>query len=139
MPGPAPSRNARRRNVRPDWRTLPLAGRLGDAPEWPIADPSVAELALWADLWRTPQSVAWFELGWTRTVARYARLVVRSEFSDPDDDRPAYAEAALLGEIRQLEDRLGLSPLAMRRLQWEMEPAQQEASEPTQNVVNLFG
>lgn len=137
MPGPAPSRNARRRNVRPDWRTLPLAGRSGDAPEWPMLEPSVAELALWADLWRTPQAVAWFELGWSRVVARYVRLLIQSE--NPDVDSPAYAGVALLGEVRQLEDRLGLTPLAMRRLQWEMEPAQQEASEPAQNVVNLFG
>lgn len=29
--------------------------------------------------------------------------------------------AALLSEIRQLEDRFGLSPMARRRLQWELE------------------
>jgi hypothetical protein len=102
-----------------------------------MLEPSEAELALWADLWRTPQAVAWFELGWSRVVARYVRLLIQSE--NPDVDSPAYAGVALLGEVRQLEDRLGLTPLAMRRLQWEMEPAQQEASEPAQNVVNLFG
>jgi hypothetical protein len=34
------------------------------------------------------------------------------------------ATAALLGEVRQLEDRLGLSPLAMLRLRWEIMPAE---------------
>ena len=140
MPGPAPSRNARRRNIRPDWRTLPAAGRTGMVPDWPMAEQSESESALWLDLWRTPQAVAWFELGWTRTVARYARLVCQSEHQpDPDSDRPAYAEAALLGEIRQIEDRLGLSPLAMRRLQWEIESAEVESVGPVANVTELFG
>lgn len=112
MPGPPPSRNPRRRNARPEWRTLPAAGRSGEPPEFPLARPSVAVLALWGDLWRTPQATAWEALGWTRVVARYARLLIAAEKSD--------ARAALLGEVRQLEDRLGLSPMAMRRLQWEV-------------------
>jgi hypothetical protein len=45
----------------------------------------------------------------------------------------------LLSEIRQLEDRLGLSPMAMRRLQWDVEPRELEAVAPTGNVTNLFG
>ena len=28
--------------------------------------------------------------------------------------------AALLGEVRQLEDRLGLTPMALLRLRWEI-------------------
>lgn len=38
-------------------------------------------------------------------------------------DRAARGEAGatVLAEIRQLEDRFGLSPLARRRLQWEVE------------------
>jgi len=31
------------------------------------------------------------------------------------------AGATVLAEVRQLEDRFGLSPLARRRLQWELE------------------
>lgn len=110
--GPPPKRNARRRNARPEWRTLPAAGRDGDPPPFPLAEPSVEVLALWLDLWRTPQAVAWESLGWTRTVARYTRLVLEAESGD--------APVALLGEVRQLEDRLGLSPMAMKRLQWEI-------------------
>ncbi len=33
------------------------------------------------------------------------------------------ATAMVLSEIRQLEDRFGLSPMARRRLQWEIELA----------------
>ena len=39
----------------------------------------------------------------------------------------ALVSVQLLAEMRQLEDRLGLTPMARRRLQWEL-PA--EAAEP---------
>lgn len=112
MPGPPPNPNARRRNKRPEWRTLPATGRAGDPPEFPLPRPSVAVRVLWIDLWRTPQAVAWDALGWTRLVARYAKLLIAAEKSN--------ATAAILAEVRQLEDRLGLSPMAMKRLQWEI-------------------
>lgn len=137
MPGPAPNRNARRRNLRPDWRALPPGGWAGDVPEWPMESSSAADRALWAGLWRTPQAAAWHDLGWTRVVARYARLVVESEIDNPD--RSQTAEVALLGEIRQLEDRLGLSPMAMKRLQWEIAAGAPEAAGASDNVVDLFG
>ena len=52
-------------------------------------------------------------LGWTRVVARYARVTVEAEMPD--------ASASILAEVRQLEDRLGLSPMAMRRLMWKVD------------------
>jgi hypothetical protein len=63
-------------------------------------------------LWRTPQAAAWIAGGFERVVARYVMITCLVEI-DPT--------AALLGEVRQLEDRLGLSPMAMKRLQWEVE------------------
>ena len=128
MPGPAPKRNARRRNVRPDWRTLPADGFDGAVPDWPLDSD---EPGLWVSLWRTPQAVAWHDLGWTRVVARYAVLVLTSERGE--------ANAALLAEIRQLEDRLGLSPMAMKRLQWEVGPRTEAMAVSDDNVVDLFG
>lgn len=114
MPGPAPSPNARRRNARPSFRRLPAAGRKGDVPVWPLSKATAGEALLWAQLWASPQAVMWEEYGWTRTVARYTRITVAAE-------RP-HANAALLGEARQLEDRLGLNPKAMRSLGWEIAP-----------------
>src|SRR5690349_18463249 len=102
MPGPAPKKNARRRNARPDWRSLPPDGYVGPIPEWPFGHD---EPKLWSDLWRTPQADAWSEMGWTRVVARYVSLLIEQEAGK--------ANAALLAEIRQMEDRLGLSPMAM--------------------------
>jgi hypothetical protein len=68
------------------------------------------EKSLWSDLWKTPQAVAWDKLGYTREVAQYARWKVLGELGDLDAAK----------EARQLSDRLGLTPLAMLRLQWEI-------------------
>ncbi|PPF56079.1 hypothetical protein C5B94_03935 [Clavibacter michiganensis] len=90
--------------------TLPRGGRKGAAPAWPIT--GVRRPATWAELWKTPQSAAWEELGINRTVARYALLLQQAE-------RPG-ALASIQNEVRQLEDRLGLTPMAMLRLHWEL-------------------
>lgn len=70
------------------------------------------EAELWTDLWATPQAAAWERLGWTREVAQYVRWKVQAELGDLDASK----------EARQLSDRLGLSPLAMLRLRWEIAP-----------------
>lgn len=112
MPGPAPKSagETRRRNA-PIANTmkLPAEGRSGPAPEWPFG----SEPAVWAELWATPQAVAWERLGWTRMVARYAKVLGYCE--DPES-----VTVGLLAEARQMEDRLGLSPMSMLRLRWEI-------------------
>lgn len=71
----------------------------------------------------------WERLGWHRAVARYVRRLVESEKRG--------ASSALCGEVRQLEDRLGLSPMAMLRLGWEIaedevgDARDEERSEPS--------
>lgn len=116
MPGMGPAPKAanqrRRRNAVPGTIFLPAEGRKGRTPKWPIGSPSEAEDALWRELWRTPQAVAWERLRWTRVVARYVKVALEAEGDD--------ATAPILGETRQLEDRLGLSPMAMLRLRWEI-------------------
>lgn len=89
-----------------------------------IAGQAELESQLWTELWKTPQAVAWQEYGWVREVALYVRCTLRAE----DGDLRAASEA------RQRSDRLGLSPLAMRRLQWEVDRAPAEpapAAKPT--------
>lgn len=127
MPGPAPKpadERARRNKTQVAMR-LPAAGRAGDPPDWPVGyDPSTRADRVWAELWATPQAVAWERLGWTRVVARYVCLLESSERDlDDIDDPKVYAamlsaQTKLLPELRQLEDRLGLNPLALLRLQW---------------------
>lgn len=94
-------------------RALPAEGRQGDTPEWPLPGrSSKAERELWRQLWASPQAVAWERLGWARSVGRYVRAAIRAE-------RPG-AIAYLLSEVRQMEDRLGLNPKAMKDLGWEI-------------------
>lgn len=114
MPGPPPKHpdHRRRRNAGPQMTRLPAEGRAGDPPEWPLTRFSQAEQRVWAEVWATPQAAAWDRLGWARTVARYVRLAVQAE-------KPK-AAASICAEVRQLEDRLGLTPMSMLRLHWEV-------------------
>ena len=95
MPGPPPkpAGERRRRNATVAMTQLPAEGRIGAAPEWPLPrllldEPGLVDLLegreaeLWAELWATPQAVAWERLKWTRTVARYVRFEVRAETGD---------------------------------------------------------
>jgi len=92
---------------------LPAEGRKGDPPPWPASGKaSKTILAAWAELWATPQAVAWERLGWTREVARYCRLLVRAEAPG--------ATAAVHAQATALADRLGLTPKAMRLLLWQV-------------------
>ncbi len=107
----APSFNPRERVAHVGPLQLPAKGFDGPVPDWPLPGrQSKAEQAAWVQLWRTPQAFAWNRLGWTRTVARYCRLMVRAE-------RPG-ATAAIASQATSLEDRLGLTPRAMRLLLW---------------------
>lgn len=113
MPGPAPSPFARRKNERPDWVRIPADGYSGPVPEWPLPSaPDDAQRDAWLELWRSPQAAVWAVEGYARMVARYVVMLVESEVPG--------AKSTLLGEVRQMEDRLGLSPMAMKRLQWEI-------------------
>jgi hypothetical protein len=103
--------NPVRRNSRVGPLQLPAEGRLGAPPAWPLdGKPNAQIQRIWRQLWATPQAVAWQRLGWTRVVARYARVALAAEVLDKD----------ALAEARHLEDRLGLTPKAMRTLLWEI-------------------
>lgn len=119
MPGPAPKPAGQRRrtNAAPGTVLLPAEGRSGAAPKWPL---DVAMPSSWAELWRLPQAVAWERLHLVRVVARYAAALTVAESPE--------GSAAILGEVRQLEDRLGLSPMAMLKLRWEISELEQTAA-----------
>ena len=133
MPRP-PSENPVRRNARVGPLTLPAEGRKGDTPPWPLELQLDSELALWRDLWATPQAVAWERLGFTRVVARYCRFVLAAENCNKD----------AMAEARQLEDRLGLTPKAMRLLLWtvaadEVAEKRQETSAGARGRIKAVG
>lgn len=114
MPGPPPKKpgERRRRNKTLPMVQLPAGGRRGDPPDWPLPTSNAAEREVWAQVWTTPQAAQWERLGWSRVVARYVRALVVAEKRN--------APSTVLAEVRQLEDRLGLTPMSMLRLRWEV-------------------
>jgi len=112
--GPAPNPQARRRarSTAPGTVLLPQSGYSGNVPDWPLTQSTMEELIIWAELWKLPQANAWERFGWAREVALYSRWMVRAEGGNFDAAR----------EARLLSDRLGLSPLALLRLRWEIRP-----------------
>lgn len=127
--GPPPKKDAdrRRRNATVAMTMLPPGGRKGRVPKWPISEATAAELALWAELWRTPQAVAWERMHSGREVAQYVRFKIRAEDGALDEAK----------EARQLGDRLGLTPLAMLRLRWEIAPVAEAKTEAPKVVRRL--
>jgi len=132
MPGPPPNPNAIRQNARVGPLILPAAGRVGKPPAWPLPvkqDQFIKET--WAMLWSTPQAAAWETLGegTVRVVARYTVLLGHAENMSP----------VHMAEARQIEDRLGLNPKAMRTLMWTIsrdEVAEKRATEPAKAAAD---
>lgn len=111
---PKPPGQRRRRNAdQPQWRALPVEGRKGRAPGLPTKRPGwlKSTRAWWQAIWASPMATAWLPSD-VPTLVRLARIV--------EADNRGEASASLLAEARQLEDRFGLSPMARRRLQWEV-------------------
>lgn len=127
MPGPAPKPDSeRRRRNAPMANTvkLPAEGRSEPAPAWPLTGDTPA---VWHELWALPQAVQWERLGWLRVVARYCKCLELVE-----GDMPS---AAMLAQVSAMEDKLGLTPLAMLRLRWEVSTDPATASEPAPVVA----
>lgn len=114
MPGPAPDPDALRRDRNTDegWHVLPVTGRPGPAPDWPLTPASNRENWHWLRLWKTPQATRWEVLGQHVQVAMYVRRLVAAE--EPD------ATAALGNHVLRLEEGLGLSIPGMRRNRWQI-------------------
>ena len=110
------SRRSRSRNVGASGVVrLPAEGYDGPFPDWPSSyPPSTVEAELWRDTWRLPQAAAWSEGDFTRVVCRYVALAALAE-------DVAGVTSAQLAELRQVEASLGLTPLAMKKLGWELD------------------
>ncbi len=97
-----------------DWVALPAEGRKGRPPALPALRPWVkADRDHWVLLWRKPQAVAWEREGHIDFVARL--LALRHDFVNGEGNA-----AGVSGEMRQLEDRLGLNPKALLGLRWRI-------------------
>lgn len=135
------SGRSRRRAISLD--ALPPDGFTGVAPEFPlpqvsitwdsIAGPKVLveetaqfrarELALWTELWKSPQAAAWslpeneFR---HRIVASYCRLSVRCE--------AANASASLIGQLHRFADQIGMTTAGMRENGWTIKKTDDPAA-----------
>lgn len=115
MPGPPPNPNARRRNVGPGFVKLPSSGRKAPPPELPATLPGTRRkwraetLEWWEAVWRSPMAVEFLESDYHGLL----RLAVLR-----DRDTRGMLLAKEHAEIRQLEDRFGLSPLARLKNRW---------------------
>jgi hypothetical protein len=112
--GPAPDPEAlnRLRGTDAAWHVLPVTGRPGPPPQWPIPNPSGRELELWTTLWAKPQATRWEVLGQEYEVALYVRRFVRAE--QPD------APVATVIVVRQLGEGLGLTIPGLLRNRWQI-------------------
>ena len=127
--GPAPDPNALRRDRKDDaaWVTLPAEGFQGEVPDFPLADASVAETALWGKLWRKPQAFMWARLGLEFEVAAYVRAFVESV--EPE------ASAGLKTAVLRMAAEIGLSLPGMHQQRWkfstdEVSERREEAKKP---------
>lgn len=148
MPGPLPKPGARRRNAPTIPSTLlPAGGYSGPVPRVPKSL-GAAGKTWWRWAWRTPQAKGW-DGGSVWVVGRRASLeddlaALAIEDSDfnlaellqmPYDEslkrlewviRKLHALAggrlAVVREMRELDDRLGLTPKGRLALRWEIQP-----------------
>lgn len=111
---PKPASQRRRRNIAPPTTKLPATGGR-EVPPFPLAEACEATRDWWRRIWESPMAAVWLDAD-IPALWRLAQLV---EWVN----RGTTTDTKLLAEIRQIEDRFGLSPLARRRLQYEVDQA----------------
>jgi hypothetical protein len=116
-----------------DWTTLPLEGRPGPAPALPALRAWDDQTLLWwAALWATPQAVMWDNTG--RTLHTLA-LLHHQLMLDKDLPGVASKAASIAAEMRQHEDRHGLTPKAMLQLRWRVSTTPADGSGKVLHLV----
>lgn len=93
-------------------------------PEWPLLnEPDDTEKEYWEQLWRSPQATLWHRTRCYIIVARYVELLTKST-----DTGLGTGE---LGEIRQMEDRLAMTPKSMYALYVVVDEEAEDMEYPT--------
>jgi hypothetical protein len=114
--GPLPTGTAIRRN-KPTIPTtnLPAAGRTEPVPD-PPALYELGDKALdwWGWAWRLPQACGWSD-GDLFVVAR--RALLEDDLTQVD---PGQARLQVMREMRELDDRLGLTAKGLAALRWKI-------------------
>lgn len=118
-PPKAPGARVRRNSDQAAWKTLPAGS---DFKRPPAAPPkwSAATKKWWKLIWDSPMAAVWLESD-VPALIRLGHLIELTE--------KVKVSALIVGEIRQIEDRFGLSPKSRRMLQWEIAQAEEEPAE----------
>lgn len=130
--GPAPDPDALRRERDGDsWTTLPIEGRKGDPPEWPLTEMSEREGVLWRREWLRPQATVWERNGQEIEVALYVRNLVEAE-------EPGAAKGKR-DLARMAQETLGLSLTGLARNKWRIGASAESVAEgePGGKVVSI--
>lgn len=124
---PKPDGERRNRAERQfDWTVLPFEGRVGEPPALPKWRPWTEQtVEWWADLWSTPQATMWDPSG--RSL--HALALLHHELM-LDQHREQSRASSISAEMRQHEDRHGLTPKAMLQMRWRVASAPAEAATP---------
>lgn len=109
-----------------DWVILPTAGRIGPTPKLPARDWHAETRAWWKRMWSRPEATQWRE-----DDPGVIRMAVLHQVTMHEQPVPS---AALLTELRQLEDRFGLSPKARMQLRWLIGDAEASVGKPAPKV-----
>lgn len=107
--GPAPNPALDQRERKYGWTTLPDVPTTAPAPVLRGAHTDRG-VDLWARWWSTPMATMWGR--WDADALERLLDLYEAHWA---------GEGPNLGEIRQLEDRFGLSPAGRRRLYWQVE------------------
>lgn len=116
--GPVPNPAAEQRERKAGWTTLPNTPTTSPPP--PLVGVHGERASdLWARWWATPMATMWAV--WDADALE--RLLDLYEVHWAGD-------GANLAEMRQIEDRYGLTPAARRRLMWQVEGVDTPAKTP---------
>lgn len=145
MPGPLPKPDDARRRRNPESKSTRLRRRTGPVPVLPERvdgrawDDTI--VAWWGDAWRSPMASRWHTAE-THVLVRYCTLwqqwadacrpdrmitVALKRVDLPEGVAGAQItiriepDAALLSAMAAIEERFGLSSIARRRLNWELD------------------
>jgi hypothetical protein len=113
--GPARDPNAIRRKRDGDggYELLPMSGREGEPPAWPLGGTMTKfQKATWPEIWRKPQAIMWERLSMEVLVASYVRML--EVVGKPK------APASAMANLLRLADNLGLSQGGLAKNRWQI-------------------
>jgi hypothetical protein len=112
-----------------DWSVLPMEGRDGPPPALPAWREWTSQtLAWWAELWATPQATMWDQSGRSMHTLALLHHELMTDASNA---------AKVSAEMRQHEDRHGLTPKAMLQLRWRISSQPAVAAPGEGKVIHL--